>query len=406
MSHAAHPGASDVSRWAEEDHDSVLDLARTLVRIPSRAGIDAYEPVIAALAAWMRDRDLAPRVLHDAAGAPVAVTATVPGARPGPHWVLDACLDTAPFGDEAAWTHPPTSGHLDDDGWLWGRGSADSKAAVAVFCHVAARLADHADALHGSLALLFDLDEHTGGFGGAKRYVEGPDAPRPVAGVMIGYPGIDHLVVGGRGVHRAQVHVHGVASHSGGRTPTPGAIAKAAHLIRLLDAAEPPSGDAAFPLPGKVTVTAITGGQGYSVTPDLCTLNVDLRTTPAFDDAATHRLLATAAETVDQAWPATPPTRVEPHTRWPPYALPAHAPLRTALLTAARAHGLAPRPKIAGPSNIGNYLAGLGIPATAGFGVDHVGLHATDERVRTATLPAVQATYHTALLTLLGRKPE
>jgi len=31
--------------------------------------------------------------------------------------------------------------------------------------------------------------------------------------------------------------------------------------------------------------------------------------------------------------------------------------------------------KIAGPSNIGNYLAGLSIAATAGFGVDYVGLH-------------------------------
>nr|WP_322778752.1 hypothetical protein [Frankia sp. Cas4] len=30
----------------------------------------------------------------------------------------------------------------------------------------------------------------------------------------------------------------------------------------------------------------------------------------------------------------------------------------------------------AGPSNIGNYLAGLGIPATAGFGVAYEGMHA------------------------------
>ena len=57
--------------------------------------------------------------------------------------------------------------------------------------------------------------------------------------------------------------------------------------------------------------------------------------------------------------------------------------------------------KVAGPSNIGNYLAGLGIPATAGFGVDYQGLHGTDERVRLASIPAVQAAYHQALLILL-----
>ena len=63
--------------------------------------------------------------------------------------------------------------------------------------------------------------------------------------------------------------------------------------------------------------------------------------------------------------------------------------------------GADPGGEIAGPSNIGNYLAGLGIPATAGFGVDYQGLHGTDERIRLDSIPAVQAAYHQALLTLL-----
>ncbi len=92
---------------------------------------------------------------------------------------------------------------------------------------------------------------------------------------------MDKLVIGGRGVYRTQLHVHGTASHSGGNKPSPNAIDKAAHLIRELGAAELSDGTSEdFPLPGKVTVTAIEGGQGYSVTPDLCTLNIDIRTTP------------------------------------------------------------------------------------------------------------------------------
>ncbi|MGH3601451.1 MAG: M20/M25/M40 family metallo-hydrolase, partial [Pseudonocardiaceae bacterium] len=79
--------------------------------------------------------------------------------------VLDACLDSAPFGDETTWTHPPTSGVI-KDGWMWGRGSSDSKVAVAIFCHLATRLAVNPEQLHGSVVLLFDLDEHTGRFGG------------------------------------------------------------------------------------------------------------------------------------------------------------------------------------------------------------------------------------------------
>lgn len=103
--------------------------------------------------------------------------------------------------------------------------------------------------------------------------------------------------------------------------------------------------------------------------PDLCTFNVDIRLTPALDDTAAATLLRATAASADAAWPGTPPTDIEITTRWPPYALPDGSPLRGALLDAAARVGLAPAAKVAGPSNIGNYLAGLGIPATAGFGV-------------------------------------
>ena len=123
----------------------------------------------------------------------------------------------------------------------------------------------------------------------------------------------------------------------------------------------------------------------------MCTLNVDIRTTPTFDDHTAARLLEHHVTAVDDAWPGTRPTLIQLDTRWPAYALAENSVLRTALLDAA---------KIAGPSNIGNYLAGLGIPATAGFGVDYRNLHGTDERARLDTIPTVQAIYHKAVLHL------
>jgi succinyl-diaminopimelate desuccinylase len=92
---------------------------------------------------------------------------------------------------------------------------------------------------------------------------------------------------------------------------------------------------------------------------------------------------------------------VEITTRWPAYRLDDDSPLKTALLDAAGRAGLTTTAKIAGPSNIGNYLAGLGIPATAGFGVDYTGLHGTDERIRIGSIPLAQAVYHQACRTLL-----
>lgn len=394
-------GEHDVRAAAQADYDSVLALTRDLVAIPSRGGVDPYEPVLDVLSSWFNGRGLPVTMLKDKTGALVGLTCEVTGAHPGPRWVLDACLDTAGFGDERAWTHPPTAPVI-DDGWLYGRGSADSKSGVAIFCHIIARLASIADRLHGSIVLLVDVDEHTGGFGGAKRFFEGPDAPDDVAGVMIGYPGMDKLVVGGRGVHRARLHVHGVASHSGGSKSTPSAIEKAAELVRALSSAELPNeASPNFPMAGKLTVTAMEGGQGFSVTPDLCTLNVDIRTTPAFDGGAAANLLEQIVGGVDDAWPGTRPTLIQVDTRWPAYALGANSRIRSAILDAAGAAGVEVEAKIAGPANIGNYLAGLGIEATAGFGVTYVALHGTDERIRLDTVVTVQAIYHAAVLTLL-----
>jgi acetylornithine deacetylase/succinyl-diaminopimelate desuccinylase-like protein len=128
--------------------------------------------------------------------------------------------------------------------------------------------------------LLLDVDEHTGAFGGARAFFEASGAPH-VDGVMIGYPGLEHVVTGGRGVLRARLHVHGVAGHSGSASSvTPSAIAKAAGLVTRLHEAELPGpAGPGFPLPARLTVTAISGGGGYSVVPDLCMVNVDVRLT-------------------------------------------------------------------------------------------------------------------------------
>jgi succinyl-diaminopimelate desuccinylase len=175
---------------------SVVELAGELIRRPSRGGIDDYGPVLTVLENWLASRCLPHRRLCDDAGALVGLLVEISGGRPGAWWTLDACVDTAPYGDESAWSFPPASGDV-VEGWLLGRGAADSKLAAAMFCHIAADLAPRAADLRGGLAVLLDVDERTGGIGGARAYLADPRASRP-AGVMIGYPGMDEVVVGGR----------------------------------------------------------------------------------------------------------------------------------------------------------------------------------------------------------------
>lgn len=77
---------------ARDDHDSVLELARDLVRIPSRAGADPYGPVLDCMSRWLAGHGLTPRRLAGPDGQVVALVCEVPGGRPGPRYVLDACL--------------------------------------------------------------------------------------------------------------------------------------------------------------------------------------------------------------------------------------------------------------------------------------------------------------------------
>ncbi|MFD6249871.1 M20 family metallopeptidase [Streptomyces roseolus] len=386
----------------DETVRSVVELAQELVRRPSRGGIDDYGPVLGVLEEWLSARAVPHRRLYDGAGALVGLLVEVAGGRPGPWWTLDACVDTAPYGDLARWSFPPACGEV-RDGWLLGRGAADSKLAAAMYCHLAATLAAGPRDFAGGLAVLLDVDEHTGGFGGARAYLADPHAVRP-AGVIIGYPGMDEVVVGGRGLWRATLTVHAPSGHSGSSRTVTSAITRAARLVGLLEAAGLPGADGAsgFPLGPKLTVTAFHGGQGFSVTPDRVDINVDVRTTPGFDAHAAETLVRKAAAEVDAELPGPVPTSLSKVASWPPFRLEADEQPAAALLSAARQAGLDVRAKTAGPSNIGNLLAGQGIPATAGFGVPYEGLHGIDERASLAELADVYVIHQRAMEELLG----
>jgi succinyl-diaminopimelate desuccinylase len=132
-------------------------------------------------------------------------------------------------------------------------------------------------------------------------------------------------------------------------------------------------------------VTAVHGGEGYSIVPDRCEVFVDVRLTPSFGADAARGLLERLVAAVDRRWPTGGPTEIRFEESWPPYRLPESSPVGVALLEAAAHHlGAPPQPKVAGPSNIGCYLASLGIEATAGFGVTYRGLHGVKARAKTS----------------------
>jgi succinyl-diaminopimelate desuccinylase len=383
---------------------SIVKLAQALVRIPSRGGIDDYTAIVERLEAWLSSHRMGPVRLVAADGKLVGVTAEIEGARPGPTYLLDATVDTAPFGDPARWTRSPVSGDI-EDGWLYGRGAADSKTGVAIFAHLGARLASTKDRLAGRAMLLFEAGEHSGSFTGAVTFFERIVAGRKIDALMIGYPGSDRIVVGGRGFVRFMISVHGEAAHSGSSRPAASnAVAKAGRLIAALAALGDRLADRrvdGFDLPPKVTVTSVAGGEDFSIVPDLCRIGVDVRVTPAFGAEEAEAVIRDVVADQDGA-DLERPSDVETIGGWPPFRTPDTAHFVIALQGAAEAALARPVPlEVAGPSNIGNYVASLGIPAVAGFGAVYRNIHAADECIEVASVDPVYRAYSDAMLDLL-----
>lgn len=375
---------------------SIVNLTRKLVRARSQAYIDSCEAVFDVIEKWIETSASPDLVWHSLKrnDERVAIVITVEGREPGPIICLDACVDTAPAGDPAGWkARDPFSGAI-ERGTMYGRGVADSKAAVAMFCHLAEQI--HREGLleRGALHVVFDGDEHTGNFAGIKAYIE--DFGSEPDFVAIGYPGDDKIVVGARGFYRANVTVYGREAHSGGTKDQPqqNAILKASQLIERLMSVVLPPPDSDFPLPPKISVTRINGGTGFSQVPGLCEVGIDFRLTPSFGRAACETILREAFAAVDADYPTGRETVWKAEESWPSYRLPEeYAPVREMKVVAERELGRDVPLVVCGPSNIGNYLAAKGIPATCGFGAQYKNIHAPDEQVDTRSIGPVYQTY-------------
>jgi succinyl-diaminopimelate desuccinylase len=211
------------------------------------------------------------------------------------------------------------------------------------------------------------------------------------------YPGNYGVVVGARDFY------HGISGHSGGRKlASHNAIEKAAQLVQALGTEASITDQRTFTLAPSLTITRIAGGASFSMIPDRCEINVDMRLTPQFDAENARAMLQATAEQVDAVHPTGRPTSVRDAESSPAYRLSGRAPVVEAMLAAARTHH---DPQITttvcGPSNVGDYFAAHQIAATCGFGVTYENLHAPNECIKVGTIEMTHKVYYTAVRSLL-----
>jgi acetylornithine deacetylase/succinyl-diaminopimelate desuccinylase-like protein len=179
----------------------------------------------------------------------IAELAPAGGAGDGPVLTLLSHVDTV-LADAAGWQHDPWSGHVDDDGVLWGRGAIDMKSQTAAEVAAAIALAESGwRPASGLLRIVVAVDEEVGGTLGARWLCE--EHPSRIrsdivinegggAALLVGDRRFYSLGVGEKGVCRFVVRTRGRAAHAS--TPGVGdnALLKLVPVLAHLAQAELP----------------------------------------------------------------------------------------------------------------------------------------------------------------------
>jgi succinyl-diaminopimelate desuccinylase len=245
----------------------LLSLTRALCDLPSvsgdeRAIADAVHDALSRYAHLEVLRDGDAVVARTRTGRPTRV-------------VVAGHLDTVPIADNLP-TRVIGEGALAE---LWGRGTVDMKAGVAVQLALAAELTEPT---HDVTWVFYDHEEVAADLNGLGRLVR--NHPDWVTGdfAVLCEPTNGGLEGGCNGTLRAEVRLQGVAAHSARAWMGRNAVHAAGEVLRRLEAYEP----AVVEVEGLVyreslNAVLISGGTAANVIPDACIVTVNYRFAPS-----------------------------------------------------------------------------------------------------------------------------
>lgn len=283
--------------------------------------------------------------------------------------VIAGHIDTVPINANL----PTRDVELDGEPVIWGRGTVDMKAGVAVQLKLAAELVDPRVDITW---MWYDHEEVDADLNGLTRLA----ATRPdlFAGdfAILGEPSNGQVEGGCNGNLRARVRTHGVRSHSARSWIGENAIHKAAPILARLADYRPRQIDVeGLVYREGLNAVRIDGGIAGNVIPDLCEVEVNYRFAPSrtVEEASEHVREVFAGfevEIVDSAAGARPGL---------------DAPLAQEFVAAV---GAEPRPKY-GWTDVARFSA-MGVPAVNyGPGDPHLAHH-DEERVPVAQIDDVE----------------
>jgi succinyl-diaminopimelate desuccinylase len=285
---------------AAVDSDELVRLTQDLVRIDSvirpETGNTEREAVWF-VAAWIRRELGVEPVVEEVAPGRENVIVTVESAEPGPCLMLEGHTDVVSEGARERWTRDPFGAEI-VDGKLYGRGSCDMKAGVAVALLTAKAFVTSGISWRGRIRLGLVCDEE-GMMIGIKHFIRRGHAD-DVDACLVAEPEENQLCLSMKGAIRAKVLVTGRMAH--GAMPLTGInpntrLARVVLAFERFEAGEKRrcGSDEFLGLPS-VTFTVIQSPPPGSpaqlnVMPGEALAYVDIRTVPGQDHEAVRTAL-------------------------------------------------------------------------------------------------------------------
>ena len=237
-------------------------------------------------------------LFFDEAGGKANLFATL-GPRDRGGVCLPGHTDVVPV-DGQNWSVPPFE-LSENDGRLYGRGTADMKGYIA--CVLAAVPAFLAQPLRVPLHLAFSYDEEVGCLGVRSLLADLERREHKPIACIIGEPTELKPVLGHKGKLAMRCQVHGAACHSAYAPQGVNAIEYAAKLINRLGEigtrlAAPERHDPRFDPPYSTVQTGVIGGgRALNIVPAECQFDFEVRALPSDDPQQVAEQLRDYAET-------------------------------------------------------------------------------------------------------------
>lgn len=290
--------------------------------------------------------------------------------------------DVVSTGDESDWTHPPFAGVI-DDGYLYGRGSVDMRAANAAFSLALNEVwSEISDSIR--IALIISGDEETKASGTPALLAHLQNQGLQAAVCLVGEPSAkdvtgDRVRIGRRGSITGIFNFKGEQGHTAYRCAETNVLHSAIAAAEQLCAQSWPKDPDPWP-EVNFHVTNFSSGTGESgVVPPSASFRINVRFGPSL---SRERVIEICEQLVDQSVKAE---SVNWSTQWregcKPFFTETGVWTEIVSETVEAITGRKVQQAVDGGTSDGRFVADLGIP-TIEVGTPAIGLHAVNERIK------------------------